>query len=185
MKYIVSLTLCFTTPLLASFRTQASDLSGSWTTGCHQGLSKEQALDEAHSITTENFYRDQNCKLESFQFKTTGTLQFPSENSSWINFSYEMVQLTVYDQQVVADLNARKVCGIGDWRSEEPQIITGLQCALFNVNKETQIAKVADQKFGIYKLQEGRLYFGQLSRDKDGSAPSKRPTTWAPEFYQK
>lgn len=166
-------------------KAHAADLTGLWKTGCKLGLSKEQDINGRETVTTENFYQDRFCQNPSFQFKTTGLIGFSDENSIWIDFVYTEVEITVLREEVIQDLNTRQVCGLNDWEVAKPKVITGLRCALFNVSKETQISKAGDQKFGIYKLENDRLYFGQLTRETDGSDSLKRPTTWAEDFYQK
>ena len=53
------------------------------------------------------------------------------------------------------------------------------------MKKETQIAKFDDKKFGIYKFEKEKLFFGQLTKENDGSAANKRPLTLSPDFYIK
>ena len=166
-------------------KAKANALSGIWRTGCLQGISKQQGFTESRSQTTESFFQDKNCSLPAFQFVTNGEIQFPEQNSEFINFTYASVELTVYTQEVVADFNSRNVCGFSDWQTAQKKIITGLKCALFNAKKETQIAKVNDKKFGIYRLEQDKLYFGQLTREMDGSSPEKRPLKLNPEVYFK
>lgn len=185
MKTKLTLLICVMTALPILAKANTTDLTGLWKTGCKEGLSKEQDINQRNSVTTENFFQDRFCKIQSFQFKTTGLIGFSDENVLWIDFVYTDVELTVFNEQVIADMNSRLVCGFGDWQLATPRIITGLRCALFNRTKETQISKAGDQKFGIYKLEDDRLYFGQLTRETDGSEPLKRPTSWSEEFYRK
>lgn len=150
-------------------------LEGIWETGCQGGLKKEQLIKLPFVDVLELFHKDKDCQSLSFKFRTSGTLLFNKENPSWIDFTYQQIQLTVYVEAVINDLNERAVCGKTDWKLGEPQTITGLQCALFNVNKPTPIPKQNDQKFGIYSVVDDQLFYGQMSPEADGSSPLKRP----------
>lgn len=152
---------------------------------CDRGLRKEQVIQGQAVTTTEFFHQDKECTQESFRFKTVGTLVFDNNEPSWIDFYYTAIDLTVFVPQVVADFNTRAVCGFQDWQVGTSKQITGLKCALFNVNKPTQIPTVGDLKFGIYKIEDGRLYYGQLTQEKNGSSAKKRPDMFAPEFFVK
>ena len=150
---------------------------------CDRGLRKEQGIQGQVVSTTEFFHQDKDCLLESFRFKTVGTLAFDGNEPYWIDFTYTDIELTVFVSQVVADFNTRAVCGFQDWQISLPKKITGLKCALFNVNKPTQIPKVGDLKFGIYRISDSRLYYGQLTQEKNGSSSQKRPDMFAPQFF--
>ncbi|MEQ1721977.1 MAG: hypothetical protein ABL930_02295 [Pseudobdellovibrio sp.] len=144
---------------------------------CQQGLKKEQIYEPNNRVsTTEFFHQDALCNDESFRFQTIGTIQYNGEDSRFIDFTYERINLSVFKQNVIDDFNKRKVCGFNDWKVSVPQNITGLKCAIFNYTKETQIPKHGDMKYGIYLVEENRLYYGQPSQILDGSTPSKRPT---------
>lgn len=164
---------------------ETQDLNGVWKLNCDRGLRKEQVIENFTTVTTEFFHQDKYCNHESFRFKTSGTIQLTEANPTWIDFTYTQVELTVFIPDVVADFNLRQVCGFTDWAVGEAKVITGLQCALFNVNKATQIPKVGDLKYGIYKIENDRLYYGQMTQKTDGSSFEKRPTDYATEFLIK
>ena len=91
--------------------------SGLWSTGCQNGLKKEQIYGRNNRvITTESFFQDKNCTDESFRFQTIGLVSFysVSENiaapENFIDFLYEEIYLTVFKQNVISDFNTRKVC---------------------------------------------------------------------------
>lgn len=161
------------------------NLQGSWAMKCDRGLHKQHQFNGNQSITTEFFHQDQECLKESFRFKTTGLYELSLENPDWMNFKYQQIELTVFVSAVVADFNDRVVCGLTNWKVGEPQVITGLPCALFNYNKPTQIPKAGEQKFGIYKIENNKLFFGQLTKETDGSTEQKRPKMFSPEAFEK
>jgi len=151
---------------------------------CDRGLSKTQDITADYSATTtESFFQDALCTQESFRFQTVGSLSFNSDESMWINFAYEKVALTLFVPEVVQDFNSRAVCGLTNWSVGVSQTITGLQCAMFNVNRPSQVPRVGDLKFGIYRIEDNQLYYGQLTLEKDGSTAEKRPNFFSPEFF--
>lgn len=162
--------------ILLSGALHAKINSGLWSAGCMKGLIKEQTYQNDTDVSlVEYFHQDAQCQDKSFQFQTSGYVVYSNEQNNFINFIYEKIQLTVFKQNVIDDFNSRKVCGYNSWAKAQAQNITGLKCALFNTSKEVQIPEVADQKFGIYQLENNKLYFGKLTQSYDGSAPDKRP----------
>lgn len=160
--------------LLLPCALQAQINTGLWSTGCIKGLDKKQLYENNQVSLVEYFHQDAKCQDESFRFQTSGTVTYNYEQS-FIDFIYEKIQLTVFKQNVTNDFNARKVCGLDNWAVAQAQNITGLKCALFNTHKEVQVPKAQDRKFGIYQLENNKLYFGKLTQSYDGSSPEKRP----------
>lgn len=149
---------------------------GLWSTQCLKGLIKSQTLGTNNEIRlSENFYQDAACTQASFEFKTNGAVFFNSEQPLFIDFVYEDIQMTLYKNNLVVDFNSRKVCGFDNWKIAEPQDITGRLCAIFNIGKETQIPRRNDFKYGIYSIENEKLYYGKLSSQFDGNSPEKRP----------
>lgn len=172
------LVLIVSLPLISA----AQITSGLWSTGCQNGLKKEQIYGRNNRvITTESFFQDKNCTDESFRFQTIGFVSYYTtpENSSapesFIDFLYEEIYLTVFKQNVISDFNSRKVCGYSDWATTQAQNITGLKCAIFNLNRPTKIPSAGETKYGIYLSNGGKLYYGQLSQELNATSPEKRP----------
>lgn len=173
------------TALFLSTAALASTPEGTWLTSCQDGLSKTQIISQNnHSHTIEKFHQDRFCRQPSFVFITSGGLNFPAEINQ-IDFTYTQIQLVVHRKEVVQDFNKRSVCGLTNWKVSEPQTITGLKCALFNIHKPTSIPQSGDTKFGIYKIENDKLYFGKLSKENDGSTPEKRPQEYDNFFYSR
>lgn len=156
--------------------------SGLWSTGCQNGLKKEQIYGSNNRvITTESFFQDKDCSDESFRFQTIGLVSYysVSENiaapENFIDFLYEEINLTVFKQNVISDFNTRKVCGYTDWATAQAQNITGLKCAIFNLNRPTKIPSAGETKYGIYLSNDGKLYYGQLTQELNATSPEKRP----------
>ena len=172
--------------------------SGLWSTGCQNGLKKEQIYGHNNRvITTESFYQDKNCTDESFRFQTIGLVSYysayhsTSENvavsENYIDFLYEEIYLTVFKQNVILDFNSRKVCGYTDWAAAQAQPITGLKCAIFNLNRPTKIPSAGETKYGIFHSNNGKLYYGQLTQELNATSPEKRPNliNFATEYFFK
>ena len=162
--------------LFFSFTSEAQITNGLWSTGCQHSLKKEQIYGRNNRvISTESFYQDTKCTDESFRFQTIGLVNYYENSNSFIDFIYEELYLSLFKQNVVEDFNTRKVCGHDNWVIAEAQNITGRECAIFNINKPTRIPAAGDFKFGIFQILEGKLYYGKLTQNLDGSSPQKRP----------
>ena len=149
---------------------------GLWSTGCKNGLKKEQIYDNRNKvITVERYFTDANCMAESFNFQTTGQISYYKDSADFIDFVYAKIYLNIFKQNIIEDFNTRKVCGISNWKAAYEQNITGLKCAIFNISRPTQIPATGDLKFGIYRIEQNKLYYGLLSKDFDASTPAKRP----------
>ena len=186
--------LCLMTPLI-SF---AYIKSGLWNTNCERGLLKKQIYNNNFVSTEEFFHQDAHCADLSFIFTTDGYVEFPTDNQTdlsaneknfiksnsfasstqdqnFINFSYDKIFLSLHKEVSVTDFNNRKVCGFNDWKLAEKKEITGLKCALFNVNSEAQIPSAGQRRYGLYLVTEDKLCYGQLNQTYDGSSPARRP----------
>ena len=156
--------------------THAQIANGIWSTKCINGQQKLQVYSDKLVVLIEQFYSDSQCLNESIRFETTGTINYSHENSSFIDFKYEAIHVTFFKQDIIDDFNNRKVCGLAEWKLAHAQNITGRRCAIFNLHKETQIPQTGDRKYGIYSIENAKLYYGQLTKNLDGSSPEKRPT---------
>lgn len=169
-----------------SFASLAEIPDGTWIYPCHDGLLKTQIISGGHfSVTIESFNQDKYCQKPSFEFITRGYVEYPSNSLQNIDFSYSEIQLIVYVEEVVADFNERQVCGSVNWKKSEPQTITGLKCALFNIHKETKIPDVGELKYGIYKIENDELFFGKLTAQNDSSTDKKRPIEYDIRGFKK
>jgi hypothetical protein len=160
-------------------------LDGVWQTVCSNGLQKTNILQNKSSKYQESFFKDKNCLNESFRFVTLSHFTFESINPNWLNFTYDQIELTIFNELIIKDFNSRNVCGVNTWRLSEPQNITGKACALFNINQASLMPKSGDIKYALFKIIDTRLYYGKLSKNEDGSTPEKRPTEFNINFFQK
>ncbi len=160
--------------LFSTLNLHAEINSGLWSTDCLNGLKKRQTYEKGFVSTDEIFHQDRNCEDLSFTFTTTGTVSYIVDEPLSLNFVYDRLFLTLSKETLIEDFNARSVCGINRWTSE-PMEITGLKCALFSFSSETQIPRSGDVRYGIFSVENDRLYYGQLSKNFDSSTPARRP----------
>ena len=176
MNFTSKATLLVLSYLLSTL-CQAQVTSGLWTTNCNNGLINEQTYSANNRvISTESFHSDQNCQKISFRFQTTGLVSYYKGSDKFIDFIYGEIFLTLFKQEFISDFNQRKVCGLSDWTLSQAQNITGLKCAIFNISKEAQIPPAGEIKYGIFQMNQGKLYYGQLSKEFNSSTPAVRPT---------
>lgn len=170
--FIWALLLLMTTPIWA----QIPD--GLWVTPCQHGLKREQVYNKSLSTTTEYFHHEANCRDLALSFTTVGPVHFNLDiaNPHFIEFTYDSISLTLHKQSLVDNFRQRQVCGIQDWQMNQPQLITGLQCALFTTDSLVQVPQAGQRRYGIYEIRGPHLYYGQLTQETDGSSVERRPT---------
>ena len=169
-------TIILVMTFIMSSKSEAQIKTGYWSTYCRNGLKKEQIYGNKNRvISTERFYEDKNCIKESFHFQTIGLVSYYKSSENFIDFLYEEIYLTLFKQELTSDFNTRKVCGLSDWELSRAQNITGLKCALFNLNRAAQIPLAGEIKYGIFQMDNSKLYYGQLSPKFNSISPEKRP----------
>lgn len=166
---ILILTLLSTAPLLAQIS------NGEWQTQCLTGAIRKQNYINNKVSTLEYFYRDRNCQSLSLVFETSGFVYYPEQNPLYIDFTYAQIKISLHNSELVDDFNTRRVCGLHTWVLAQAQDITGLKCALFNVDNESPIPRAGDIRYGLYLIQDSKLYYGRNTVSLDGSTPQKRP----------
>lgn len=179
--------ILFVLTLATLINSEAQIATGHWSTGCQNGLKKEQIYGNNNRvITTESFFQDKDCNDESFRFQTIGLVSYPATDG-FIDFLYEEIFLTIFKQNVILDFNSRKVCGYSEWVATQAQNITGLKCAIFNLNRPTKIPSAGEIKYGIFQKNDHKLYYGQLTQALNATSPKKRPTqiNFATEYLLK
>lgn len=72
------------------------------------------------------------------------------------------------DPGLIGEYSDREECGISDWMGEVD--VTGKVC------QGQPIRPVGTRRFDLVKVEMGKIYFGDLVSERDGSAPERRPT---------
>ena len=60
-----------------------------------------------------------------------------------------------------------------------------MNCDFFNLGRNFPTPSSGQKKFGIYKIENAQLFFGQLTKDNDGSTEARRPLQFNPRPYQR
>ncbi|MNK99835.1 hypothetical protein D3C87_1202510 [compost metagenome] len=156
------------------------ELEGRWVQPCQNKAVREEVLQNNTAALTENYYLDAACSEPLLTFRNEGGLQ---AQDGKMDFAFTRVTIALHSSALVDDFNDRAVCGYQNWIAGLERDITGMTCALFNPNKPAASPQVGDMRYGIYKVEDNRLYFGQLTLQHNAMTPEKRPITFDPRFY--
>ena len=162
--------------------TLPQEIVGRWVQPCQNKAIREEVLRDNTATLTEDYYLDTACRERLLTFRNEGGLQ---AQDGKMDFSFTRVVIALHSQAFVEDFNDRAVCGYQNWIAGLERDITGMTCALFNPAKPAPSPKAGDMRYGIYKVEENKLYFGQLTLQHDALTPEKRPITFDPRFYTK
>ena len=157
-------------------------LIGSWKQDCLSGRVRFEYFSKDTVQYSEIYYNEVNCKTPSLVIEMNGNYQV---NNSEMDFQFTETFVTLKNAQVADNFNSRSVCGKSDWHLDVPRPVTGLNCDFFNWGRNYQVPNSGDQRFGIWKVENDRLYFGLLTSINDALHPSRRPNEWDPRFYVK
>ena len=160
----------------------STPIEGLWLRSCHSGSIQVQDFSGNKSASNEIFFQEADCHSPMLAFLNDGAFKVEGQN---IDFQFDTVSMVLYTDSLVSDYNSRAVCGKTDWRKNAVKEITGLKCALFQPSKLIQTPLKGEMRFGIWKRDLSKLYFGQLSREQNGTTPEQRPTNWDPLPYFK
>jgi hypothetical protein len=172
----------FETFLFVSLAFGSSFLDGTWMRSCQGGKITYEIFRKDEAILREDFYADTDCQTASIRFESTGKF-FLSANPIFMDFYFQKVEITPLSKQVAEDFSNRQVCGLSSWSEKLPIKVTGLNCQLFGA-KPIAIPQLGEARFGIYKIEDSRLYFGQNDPFYHGRTVERRPITWDHRFYQ-
>ncbi len=167
--------------IIFSLHGRAETLDGHWVTNCHSGKISEMRINGLNSYLREAFYKESNCKTLLFFLETYGLVQYPNRStelkiSPWpVDYTYQAIHLTPLTEDMAQQFNEGKLCGLNDWVPLVPQFITGLSCRLVDGARPITIPLPMQQRFGIFKIIEPWLYFGQNNQLEDSSSPARRP----------
>lgn len=169
--------------LIASLWSSAqAQLNGVWVRPCANGNIQVQNFEGPKNYTDDILFQDIKCSKPLLSFGYDGTSIFRSNE---MDYTFSKVSLTLYEKSLVEDYNQRSVCGFSNWSTNSPKVITGLQCALFQQGRQTQVPKLGDRRYGIWKLESGKLYFGKLTPTHPANTPETRPIEWDSRAYFK
>lgn len=155
-------------------------LAGIWSQECQNGVMRTEDFVDHRVRFTEAYYADKACTQKVLDFTSEGSFQVQNEK---IDFAFSQIAIILGNIHYVADWNDRKVCGIATWQLGIKQNVTGKFCEIFGPGVGIQVPPEGQQRFGIYKIEEDRLYFGRLTLEHDSSSPEKRPIEYDERFF--
>lgn len=156
-------------------------LNGLWVRPCQQNNIQVQFFEAQSNYSDDIFFQDQNCKTPLMSFSNEGLYQ---SRPNQVDFQFQTVAITLYLKSMVDDYNSRRVCGFNDWAINKPRTVTGLKCSLFS-SREVQIPKKGDMRYGIWKIENEKLFFGKLTPSHPATSPETRPVEWDSRAYFK
>ena len=159
-----------------------SSLNGVWSTDCLQGRKKIQVIKVPRINTFELFYKDAQCEKLTFYFLNQGVF---TTNQYTMDFQFTKVYLNIRDPKILQSFNQQSMCDISKWQKNMNTEITGRWCNFFSSNKKTQVPNKNEFRYGIYKLDGAKLFFGKLDNIHTALTPNTRPTQWDPIYYTK
>ncbi len=129
----------------------------------------------ANIIRQTRLFNSSNCSGDvAINFEETGTIKIGSRKSATdqgrkIDFDYNALQAEVTTDAGAAAANGVHLCGITDWVPNKPRDVR-------NQSKDLNCyaAQVPRQVANIYRVDNGTLYFGTLT--KESVLDSERPS---------
>lgn len=174
-----------------AIRERAQTLDGHWHATCHAGKIAEMRIDQSTSYLREAFYKEAHCQVPLFFLETYGLVQYPpnqvrpTDNFVLVDYTYRDIYLTPLTEEMAQQFNLGRLCGLNDWSVLIPQSISGLSCRLVDGAQPIVVPAPQQQRFGIFKVVEPWLYFGQNNQLEDSSSPARRPKDLQPEPFGK
>lgn len=159
-----------------------AQLNGAWVRPCSNGNIQVQNFNRLQNYTDDLLFQDIKCSKPLLSFRYFGTTILRANE---MDYEFLKVSLTLYQQSLAESYNQRSVCGFRNWATNDPKVITGLRCTLFQEEHQTQVPKRGDRRFGIWKLESGKLYFGKLTPTHPANSPETRPIEWDSRAYFK
>lgn len=159
---------------------QDPQLQGVWGQSCLNQASRQENFSDTTVTLTESYFADKSCAHRHLAFSSSGAF---TASAGIIDFAFSQISITLHDALYVKDFNQRKVCAIDHWQLGKVQDVTGKFCELFGPGIGLQIPPSGQMRYGIYKIEKDRLYFGRLSTEYDSSHPTKRPKEFDGRYF--
>jgi hypothetical protein len=154
--------------------------TGRWRQTCRNRNMNEEFFTASQVRYSETYFSDDQCSQALVSFISEGPYQ-ATQNK--IDFAFTTSDIVILAPQIAAGFNQRAVCGWTDWTTGRRSVL-GQLCDFFNLGRNFPTPKLGQQKFGIYKIENALLFFGQLTKDNDGSSDARRPLQLNPRAYQ-
>lgn len=157
-------------------------LEGHWVQECQRRLQKSEEF-RGHEVRyTETYFAGDHCQAPIFIFAATGPYSLFFHE---IDFIFMSISATAVTPAMASDFNQRRVCGFQNWQPGQAREVAGLGCDFFRLGANIPTPARGQKKFGRWKVIEDKLFFGRMTRERDGSAPDRRSLEWDSRFYQR
>jgi hypothetical protein len=156
-------------------------LQGTWQKPCYQQVLKKEVFQENTVSLVETNFMDQSCESPRLETISEGVFSigervFLSPEGNEMDFHFVKVKMRPLNFEMLSWMKEQSFCGISDWELGVFQEITGRICKFpFG---EIAVPKAGEQRFGIFRLEENHLFFGELDPVKNGKSPESRPNRW-------
>jgi hypothetical protein len=158
-----------------------ASLQGRWFKSCQAGSVKTEWFAEDSVTLNEMYFQDQACRQPSLIFISSGSYTLPT--SGQMDFRFAHVSIRLMSKTLIEDFNRRKVCGFEDWVLGSDKEISGRSCEIFVIGLPQKVPAAGDMRYGIYRLHGGQLSLGQLTHEKNGTSPARRPLDYQSRSY--
>lgn len=156
----------------------APELDGVWRQDCRGAHQREEFFQGESATFTERNFSDLICSRAAIESISRGTIvlgDFLPNGARQIDFVFTSVHMKPSTEQIAEHYRTRRICGYRDWAVGVEREVTGRECDFFGLGSVVRVPAAGSRKFGIVKIEAEALYFGELSLDRDGSTPEKRP----------
>lgn len=160
---------------------ESMTLDGHWIASCQNGKISEMRIQSENSYLREAFYKEIECKSLLFTIETLGLINYPTPNKesksdfSLVDYRYQAIYLTPMTTDMALQFQESALCGIKTWEPLVAQLISGNWCRFVSGARPILIPGDGQRRFGIFKIVEPWVYFGQNNALEDSSSPMRRP----------
>ncbi len=151
----------------------SDDLAGAWVSACTDSVIYRATFTESTFVATATPYSNTSCTAVT-SFRQTYTYSYSGgddvdqpEGAKTLDYTVSKVEITPLTTTEANGRNSVTACGFSDWAVNVPKDITS-GCGGPSSAGETT--------YDIYKIDNGRLFTGDLTGSNDGTTASKRPT---------
>jgi hypothetical protein len=180
---ILVVSLCLSARARSAAITTVSVLDGSWKSECQNGKRADMHIERNSSLLLEAYYNDSHCDRAVFEIETTGKISYPESKEPTfthsafpVDYEYQQITITPRQKDAVTQFNNNQFCGIKSWSLDTPQIVTGGFCRFIEGARPIPIPLAGQKRYGLFRIDEPWLYFGQNNAEEDSSAPERRPS---------
>ncbi len=144
----------------------ANLLIGTWLSPCSESEIYKYTIDKNTLKSHRQIYSDKEC-TNQISFRDTVN-SYTANSDGEIDFTLISRDVTIIDKTIL-DLIKKEFPQV-KWELNKATDILGLEAGYYS--------KKGDKGYDIFKIEDGRLYFGVFYEDYTGSTPELRPTDY-------